>query len=53
MQSAKDILLLANSAEDQKVWVKRLQQKVAKTGYVQAAATAGAGDSSGRSTQPG
>jgi len=36
-QSAKVLLLLANTADDQKIWVHRLGQKVAKNGFVQAA----------------
>ena len=35
IKTAKEMLLLANSSEEQKRWVKRLHHKVSKEGYAQ------------------
>ncbi len=35
IKTAKELLILANSAEDQKMWVQRLSRKIAKKGYAQ------------------
>ena len=33
VQTAKELLVLAGSSEEQKMWVNRLSKKVAKKGY--------------------
>ena len=35
VQTVKELLVLAGSSEDQKLWVQRLSRKVAKKGYAQ------------------
>ena len=35
IQSAKELLVLASSNDEQKLWVQRLSKKVAKKGYAQ------------------
>ena len=38
-QSAKELLLLAASSDEQKKWVQRLSKKIAKKGYVPSGGT--------------
>ncbi len=35
IKTAKELLLLASSTDDQKMWVQRLSRKIAKKGYAQ------------------
>ena len=34
IQSAKEMLILASSPEDQKMWIQSLSKKIAKKGYI-------------------
>jgi len=43
VQAAKEMLLMAPSADEQKLWVQRLSKKVSKKGLGQHQVTSGAG----------